>query len=95
MMVGRGSAPGQIQSRRVVGLHLMPLTNAVDERRPSVLIELDRDRALSDLRLLTTLDEIVAALPGEATLLAVDQPLVVTNQTGKRDILVPTEDDMM
>ncbi|HWH14752.1 MAG TPA: hypothetical protein VNT51_08390 [Miltoncostaeaceae bacterium] len=73
---------------RALGLHLLPDSRLVGSGRPSCLAEVDAAGHLVRLELLEGDAQIVAALPGDPLLLVVDAPLVVPNETGRRDVEV-------
>lgn len=86
MMVGRGAPSGQMEHRRTIGVHLMPLANAVDSPRPSVVVHVDREDRIDAILPARTIEEIVAAIGDEPALVAVDAPLRITNERGRRTI---------
>lgn len=73
-------------ARRAVGVHLMPVLDAVDTPRPSVVIELDRDAAVTAIREVATLDEIAGAIGPRPALVAVDAPLTIPGTGGRRTV---------
>jgi len=65
----------------------MPVVEPVpDRRRPSVVVELDRDGAIVEMTFAATVDEIVDAIDGSAALVALDAPLAVPNARGRRPV---------
>lgn len=86
MMVGRGSAKVAPARRRTFGVHLVQVVAAVESPRPSVVVELDPTGALTTITRVAGVEQIVAALPQEPALVAVDAPLAVPNETGRRDL---------
>lgn len=89
-MVGHGSAAGTTDlagpPRRAVGIHLMPVVGDPDPRRPSVVIELGPDGAIVAETRATTVEEVVAAVGDGPALVAVDAPLAVPNDRGRRPV---------
>lgn len=71
---------------RAVGVHLMPVLDAVDTPRPSVIVEMDREGAIAAITEVTTLAEIVTALGADPALVVVDAPLTVPSTGGRRTI---------
>lgn len=86
MMVGRGGPSGQLEHPRTIGVHLMPLADAVDSPRPSVVVHIDERGRIEAISLLHTIAEIVAAIGDGPALVAVDAPLRITNEHGRRTI---------
>lgn len=86
MMVGRGVPSGQMEHRRAIGVHLMPLADAVDSPRPSVVVHVDHEDRVDAIVLAHTIDQIVAAIGDGPALVAVDAPLRITNERGRRTI---------
>ncbi len=86
MMVGRGSLEGASTVRRTLGIHLMPVVAAVDSPRPSVIAELDAACRVVDIRAARRVDELLAAVPSDPALIAIDAPTAVPNERGQRDV---------
>jgi predicted RNase H-like nuclease len=70
----------------VGGLHLLQTLPLVDSPRRSALACLDDSGRLRSLELLGDDAEVLAALPDDLEVLAVDAPLVVPDETGRRDV---------
>ena len=62
MMVGRGVPSGQLEHPRTIGVHLMPLADAVDSPRPSVVVHIDERGRIEAISLVHTIAEIVSGL---------------------------------
>ena len=71
---------------RLVGVHLQQTIDLIDARRPSAVAELNADGALVGLAFAVSDAEIIDAAGGPPALVAVDAPLTVTNETGRRDL---------
>jgi predicted nuclease with RNAse H fold len=71
---------------RLVGLHLLPSLDLVDTPRPSAVAEVDRSGTLVRLVFAASLAEVVAAVGRPPARVLVDAPLVVANETGRRDV---------
>ncbi len=89
-MVGRENVTGMTDHdetpMRAVGVHLMPLVGAPDPRRPSVVVELDAQGGIERMTMATTVAEIADAVRGAPALVAVDAPLAVPNEGGRRPV---------
>ena len=71
----------------VFGLHLVQGLDLVDTPRRSAVARLDADGCLTALDLAGPDEEVVALLAGhDASILAVDAPLEVPNESGRRDV---------
>ena len=68
------------------GLHLLQTLALVDSPRRSAVARLDAEGRLIALDLVATDEEILAALPASAGVLAVDAPLAVPDDRGQRDL---------
>jgi predicted nuclease with RNAse H fold len=68
------------------GIHLMPVLDAIGTPRPSCVAGVDADGVLGLLACVDTDQDILAALPAGVRVLAIDAPLVVDNQTGRRRV---------
>jgi hypothetical protein len=68
------------------GLHLLQTLELVDSPRRSAVARLDAEGRLTALDLVAGDEEILAALPASATVLAVDAPLAVPDERGQRDL---------
>ncbi len=71
---------------RFLGLHLLQSVDLVESPRRSAVAELDVDGALSRLEFASTDGAILAALGSGEAVVAVDAPLRVANETGRRDV---------
>lgn len=72
-----------LRGRRALGLRLAP---RADGPGPSVLASLDAEGALTGLDVLAGDEAVAAALAGPPALVVVDQPLVIANERGQRDL---------
>jgi hypothetical protein len=70
----------------VVGIHLLQPLPLVGSRRRSAVARVDEEGRLAALDLGGTDEEIVALVPGDAAVVAVDAPLEVPNEEGRRDV---------
>src|ERR1700694_4200583 len=68
------------------GIHLMPVLDAIGTPRPSCVAGVDAEGVLGLLACVDTDQDILAALPAGVRVLAIDAPLVVDNQTGRRRV---------
>lgn len=71
---------------RAFGVHLMPVTTAVDTPRPSVVVEIDASGAIAGMAEVRTLDEIAAEVGPAPALLVVDAPLRAPDRGGRRTV---------
>lgn len=71
---------------RFLGLHLLQSVGLVDSPRRSAVAEIDPAGALSRLEFVTSDADILAALGAGPAIVAVDAPLAVANDTGRRDV---------
>jgi predicted nuclease with RNAse H fold len=69
-----------------LGLHLQQGLDLVGTPRPSVLVAVDAGGRLVEMRSLGDDGELLAALPAGEAPVAVDAPLAVPNETGRRDV---------
>ncbi len=83
MMLGRGDLKGQLEHRRIFGVHLMPMVEAVRTQRPSVVVELD-GATVQAIAHVQTIEDVVEALGDGPLIVAVDTPLRIANPTGRR-----------
>ncbi len=72
--------------RRAVGVHLMPVLSAIDTPRPSIVVEVDRDGAVTSLHDARSLDDIAAAVGDAPAVVVIDAPLAVPDSGGRRSI---------
>jgi hypothetical protein len=68
------------------GLHLLQTLSLVESPRRSAVARLDAEGRLTALDLVAGDAEILAALPPSAAVLAVDAPLAVPDERGRRDV---------
>ena len=71
---------------RLLGLHLLQSLPLIDSPRPSAVAEIDTSGRLSRLVFATSLVEVMGAIGPPPARVLVDAPLVVANQTGRRDV---------
>lgn len=71
---------------RFLGLHLLQSVGLVDSPRPSAVAEIDADGALQGLTFAACDAEVLTALGAAPAVVAVDAPLAVVNETGRRDV---------
>lgn len=71
---------------RVAGIHLLQTLRLVDSQRRSAVAVLDGAAHLVSLRLVGDDDAVIAALPHDAAVVAVDAPLAVPGERGQRDV---------
>lgn len=71
---------------RAVGVHLMPVLSAVDTPRPSVVVEVDPDGAVTSIRDARSIDDIADAVGDPPAVVVVDAPLAVPGTGGRRSI---------
>lgn len=71
---------------RVAGLHLMQTLPLVDSPRRSAVAVLDGEGRLERLALADDDDAVIAALPADAAVVALDAPLAVPDERGQRDV---------
>lgn len=87
MMVGRGVGIGKSRGgRRTFGVHLMPMLDAVDTPRHSIVVEIDRSRRVRSIERARTVDDIASLLGMDPSLVGVDAPLHVANEHGRRPV---------
>lgn len=71
---------------RAVGIHLMPVLSAVDTPRPSVVVEVDSEGAVTSMDDARSLDDIAEAVGDVGAVVVVDAPLAVPDSGGRRTI---------
>jgi predicted nuclease with RNAse H fold len=68
------------------GIHLMPVLDAIGTPRPSCIAGVAGDGALALLRCVSSDGDLLAAIPPDTRVIAVDAPLVVENPSGQRPV---------
>jgi predicted nuclease with RNAse H fold len=69
-----------------LGVHVMPLLDAIPTPRPSCVVGVDAHGRVDLMCMTDTDDAIVAAVPPEVDVIALDAPLAVANTTGRRPV---------